>query len=128
MKSYFIRSKIDPTLYWSVDGSNKVLASTSQRSKFIVSFADSDKENSNNVMINSDWIKITLAFEACSCDKNIAVFQGSDGKLVIQKTATNFRFRDITKGGFEVEAVTTGKSDAKAIVKASNGERWELVN
>ncbi|KAK0628339.1 hypothetical protein B0T17DRAFT_150669 [Bombardia bombarda] len=128
--TYFIRSKISPDTFWYVDPSSSVVtASKSHRTKFRISYADNDNKKSNNVMINSDSIKITIAFEACSCNSNSAVFVQSDGELEIKKKGTDFKFGDIVNqhGAFEIGEIATGTVDSASIFKTADGEAWELV-
>jgi len=108
-----------------------VTASQSSRTKFQISFAANNNSKSNNIMINFDYVQITLVFDACSCDKSTGVAVQSDGALKIQKNATNFMFGDFANGGFEIKDITTAANDggepSNAIVQTNNGEAWELV-
>ncbi|TGO44230.1 hypothetical protein BCON_0567g00020 [Botryotinia convoluta] len=131
-KTYFIRSAVSPTTFWYVNSKKNVVTSQTRRTRFRISFADNDKDKSNNIMIDTDGIKITLAYEDWCRDNSTSIFAQADGTLSVQKNGTNFKFRDFKEGTFEMKEIATVMGDdcgddGKAVVKTTEGEVWELV-
>ncbi|KAI1414512.1 hypothetical protein F5Y13DRAFT_158700 [Hypoxylon sp. FL1857] len=116
-KTYYIRAKGNPKLYWSQYTNGYIYASETSRTRFRIQIDGDDK---NKVMIGDDFIIISSA-----TDPKNKLGVGNGSALCMGSHSCRMLFRDF-KDNFLAEVNETGETYVLKIDGA--GEVWELVD
>jgi len=111
--TFFIRSKVDPSLYWCSNAGLHIYASRTVRTRFRVGVRNR-KESEGTVIIPSDDIYISLA------DGRYVTVNNGDSSLLVGPQVEVFKFGDF-QSGFVV------KEGDEVFKTVAWGETWELV-
>jgi len=127
-QTYFIRSQRVPNTFWWANEKGQIFASSANATKFRITIKN---EKNPKIMIGTDDVNITLAFQKCACKagENSVGVDSKDGGLVLGTSASLFKFSDF-KDGFELYGITDRNATsnyASMVVKTDLGEAWELV-
>lgn len=124
--SFFIRSKLEPRLYWHENGSGKIVASSTKRSRFCIRQV---KGTAGSIMIDKDTVFISPIRDPL---KYVRSNQG-DGGLRITTSGFSWLFESFKTRfvSYNPKAPTAGTSsigkECQVHCVGENGEEWELV-
>ncbi|KAF8880286.1 hypothetical protein BD779DRAFT_1675984 [Infundibulicybe gibba] len=141
-EGYFIRSAVQPNMFWYWDGSGSIRASTNRRTRFTIRIADKQKPL-GTIMIGSDDVIISVDYSA-----NVGISLNRDAKPPVQPSAKGdevalsgtlvaegpfpvvpapitFKFADFS-GGFQIEYNKVGET-ATIRRDSGGGERWIIL-
>ncbi|KAK6810548.1 hypothetical protein RU639_013719 [Aspergillus parasiticus] len=126
--SFFIRSKVEPHIYWHEMSNGKIAASSKKRSKFLIRI---DPPVGRSIMIGKDDILISpIRDSGLFVHSNIG-----DGGLRLTRNGLSWKFKDFKSRfvSYHPGLKAAGTSDVGNevqihAVQLGLGEEWELVH
>ncbi|KAG7088210.1 hypothetical protein E1B28_012227 [Marasmius oreades] len=120
---FYIRSKVDKSIYWYRNDQDIVVASRTNSTRFLI--RNTNHAFDGKVMINSDDITISLAAG------KLSLSVADEGNLQAMRKAETFKFGDFVDG-YSINGcgwISVDELPRTAIVKVNDnsGEAWELV-